>query len=358
GDGTALGRVPDPDHEILSLEDYRRRHAQYKRDPDLQAAHARHPWITVWDDHESANDSWKDGAQNHSEGEGAWSARRLAAIRAYHEWMPIRELPTGLFRQFRFGDLVDLVMLDTRLHGRDARVARGDQAGADDPRRSLLGADQTGWLLEALSASKRAGTRWRVIGQQVVFSPLRGVFGEFNADAWDGYRANRKAILDHLEREAIEDVVIVTGDVHSAWALDVPAEAPVVSAADGAPNASVAPGTPSAGPHAAPTAASYDPATGRGSRAVEVVAPAVSSPPFGSHPQGAEMVAKALPMNPQIRHSNVLENGWVLLDCTAERVRAEFFASESVKAQSSVCHRRAVLEAGRGTAHWVEIGSG
>jgi len=360
GDGTALGRVPDPVHEIVSLEDYRRRHAQYKRDPDLQAAHARHPWIPVWDDHESANDSWKGGAQNHTEGdapggpdgkgrgEGAWAARRLAAIRAYHEWMPIRELPTGLFRAFHFGALVDLVMLDTRLHGRDAKVGGKDHAGAADPARSLLGADQTAWLLEALSASKRAGTRWRVVGQQVVFAPLRGVFGEFNADSWDGYRANRKAILDHLERESIDDVVILTGDVHSAWALDVPAEAPIAAPESAEPTA----------PQAASSATAYDPATGRGSRAVEVVAPAVSSPPFGTHPQGAAMVERSAPMNPQIRYSNVLENGWVLLDVTAERVRAEFFASESVKSRTSVCHRRAALEARSGTNHFVDVSEG
>ncbi|MFO0691203.1 MAG: alkaline phosphatase D family protein [Myxococcota bacterium] len=373
GDGTALGRVPDPIHEIVSLEDYRRRHAQYKRDPDLRAAHARHPWIAVWDDHESANDAWKDGAQNHTEGaapgdangkgkgEGAWAARRLAAIRAYHEWMPIRELPTGLFRTFRFGGLADLVMLDTRIHGRDARVDRNDHAGAADPARSLLGAEQTAWLLEALSASKRAGTRWRLIGQQVVFAPLRGVFGDFNADSWDGYRANRAAILDHLEREAIDDVVILTGDVHSAWALDVPAEAPVAAigaAAKGAGGESTSGAKAGSTPIADAGATSYDPATGRGSRAVEVVAPAVSSPPFGTHPQGRAMVEKSAPMNPQIRYSNVLENGYVVLDLTAERVRAEFFASEPVKTRSAVCHRRAVLEAQAGANHWVVAGEG
>lgn len=378
GDGRALGRVPDPIHEIVSLEDYRRRHAQYKRDPDLQAAHARHPWIAVWDDHESANDAWKDGAQNHTagdapgdangkgKGEGAWAARRLAAIRAYHEWMPIRELPTGLFRTFHFGALADLVMLDTRLHGRDAKVGAQDHEGAADPARNLLGADQTAWLLEALSASKRAGTRWRLVGQQVVFAPLRGVFGEFNADSWDGYRANRAAILEHLEREAIDDVVILTGDVHSAWALDVPAEAPV-AAAPVAPVAGSTNGTGSestsgakAGstPLAGAGAPAYDPATGRGSRAVEVVAPAVSSPPFGTHPQGRAMVEKSAPMNPQIRYSNVVENGFVVLDVTAERVRAEFFASDPVQSRSTVCHRRAALEARSGTSHFVDASTG
>src|SRR5690606_5438995 len=124
---------------------------------DLQAAHARHPWVTIWDDHESANDAWRGGAENHSAEEGDWNARRLAAIRAYHEWMPIRDLPDGLFRSFRIGRLADLVLLDTRLHGRDARVGGQDHAGAADPARSLLGEDQAAWLEAQLSASQRAG---------------------------------------------------------------------------------------------------------------------------------------------------------------------------------------------------------
>ena len=199
GDGTALGRIPDPIHEIVTLEDYRRRHATYKADPALAAAHARHPWITVWDDHETANDSWSEGAENHQpETEGDWATRRLAAVRAYYEWMPIRELPTGLFRQFRFGGLVDLVMLDTRLHGRDRRPERTAEA-ANDPMRTLLGRDQTRWLLDALDASKAAGTRWRVVGQQVVFSPSDWGEANFNPDAWDGYRANRAEILSHVK---------------------------------------------------------------------------------------------------------------------------------------------------------------
>lgn len=326
GDGNALGRIPDPLHEIVSLEDYRRRHALYKSDPDLQAAHARHPWITVWDDHESANDSWSGGAQNHSADEGDWNARRLAAIRAYHEWMPIRDLPDGLFRSFRIGRLVDLVMLDTRLHGRDAQVGGRDHAGAEDPDRSLLGADQTAWLEAQLSASMRAGTRWRVVGQQVVFTPMRGVFGEFNADAWDGYRANRREILDHLVREGIGDVVILTGDVHSAWALEIPDLASDPRGPGG-----------------------FAPMEGRSSGAVELVAPAVSSRPFGSHPGARELVEKAPPA-PYIRYSNIDENGFLTLELTPERALAEFWFSDPVKSRSAHCRLDAAFEVRAGVS--------
>lgn len=124
--GKALGRVSDPTHEIVSLDDYRTRHAQYRSDPDLQEMTARHPMIAVWDDHETANNSYKQGAQNHDESEGDWSERKAAAIRAYHEWLPIRAPdPKQLertYRSFQYGDLATLIMLDTRLIGRDKQI--------------------------------------------------------------------------------------------------------------------------------------------------------------------------------------------------------------------------------------------
>ncbi len=331
GDGTALGRIPDPLHEIVSLEDYRRRHALYKSDPDLQAAHARHPWITVWDDHESANDSWAGGAQNHSAEEGDWNARRLAAIRAYHEWMPIRDLPNGIFRSFRIGSLADLVMLDTRLHGRDARVDGQDHAGAADPARSLLGADQAAWLEARLSDSMRAGTRWRVVGQQVVFAPMRGFFGEFNPDAWDGYRESRRRLLACMEREGIDDVVLLTGDVHSAWALEIP---DLASGAHG-PGGSEPMGEGRSG-------------------AVEFVAPAVSSAPFGSHPAARELVEKAPPA-PWVRYSNIDENGFLIVELTPDRALAEFWFSDSVKRRSADCRLEAAFETRAGTSRLVPV---
>ena len=116
------GRKVDPKGEVIALEDYWRRYALYRSDPDLQAVHAAHPFICVWDDHEIANDTWREGAQNHNEGEGEFEARKKAAVRAYHDWLPIRENPEGdqtrIYRSFDIGDLATLVMLDTRLVGR------------------------------------------------------------------------------------------------------------------------------------------------------------------------------------------------------------------------------------------------
>lgn len=312
GDGTSLGRIPAPLHETLTLEDYRVRHATYKSDPDLQAAHARHPWITVWDDHESANNSHRRGAQNHDDAsEGDWETRRLAAIRAYSEWMPIRDLPTGLFRTFRFGDLLDLVMLDTRLHGRDPAPPR-EEVAARDPARTLLGLDQTEWLLDALAESQGDAIPWRVIGQQVVVSPMPfGKFG-FNPDAWDGYRANRARILDFIADEAIANVVFLSGDVHSSWAFEVPAE------------------------------------DSDERRAVEFVCPAISSPPLGAAlTSRGEDLGDQLPDH--VAFVDVMNQGYAVLDVAPDRVRAEYVFTQPVDRRSPRTIGGPVLESQSGT---------
>ena len=158
----ALGRLSVPANELLSLDDYRRRHAQYKSDPDSKTVHAAMPLIAVWDDHEVANNAYLLGAQEHNPAtEGSWEARRAAAVQAYHEWMPIR---TGsdrlrIFRSFQFGNLLSLHMLDTRLVGRERQVDIGDLAGLNgpaartaaitqyaNPNRQLLGTAQLQWL--------------------------------------------------------------------------------------------------------------------------------------------------------------------------------------------------------------------
>jgi alkaline phosphatase D len=136
--GVKLGRVVDPPHEIVTLADYRRRHAQYKTDPDLQAAHARAAFICVWDDHEVANDSWLGGAENHQpETEGEWRTRKNAALQAYFEWMPIRDPQPGkpwesINRGFQFGDLATLLMVETRLLARSHQAVLGDRAATPE----------------------------------------------------------------------------------------------------------------------------------------------------------------------------------------------------------------------------------
>ncbi|MBU2272458.1 MAG: alkaline phosphatase D family protein, partial [Alphaproteobacteria bacterium] len=190
--GAPLGRIPEPAHEIVSLADYRQRHAQYKSDPQLQAAHARAPWIVSWDDHETANNSWMGGAENHSpETEGDWNTRKANALKAYFEWMPIRDpAPGGSFeamnRSFQFGDLASLIMLETRLtarddqldYGRDLDVVDGqpDVAGfrakINDPARRMMSEAQEAWLAKELTDSVQAGRPWQVLGNQVVMARM------------------------------------------------------------------------------------------------------------------------------------------------------------------------------------------
>jgi len=181
----ALGRSSQPANELLTLADYRLRHAQYKSDPDAKTLHARMPMIAVWDDHEIANDTWKDGAENHNPAtEGSFAARRAAALQAYHEWMPIRTGadPARIYRSFNFGSLVSLHMLDTRLLGRDRQVDIAELAGLagpaaqaaatavfSSPTRQMLGSEQLAWLQGQMAASSAT---WQVLGQQVLMGRM------------------------------------------------------------------------------------------------------------------------------------------------------------------------------------------
>ncbi len=189
--GRKLGRVVDPPHEIVTLDDYRRRHAQYKTDPDLQAAHARAAFICVWDDHEVANDSWTGAPRTTSpESEGDWRLRKAAALQAYFEWMPIRDPIPGkpwesINRGFQFGDLATLLMVETRLLARSHQAVLGARAATpenlaaelaerDRPDREMLGEPQRRWLERELERSVSGGTPWQLLGNQVVMARVAG----------------------------------------------------------------------------------------------------------------------------------------------------------------------------------------
>jgi alkaline phosphatase D len=223
-----------PAHEILTLADYRIRHGRYKTDPDLQALHATAPVVAIWDDHEIANDTWSGGAENHTEGaEGSWAERQSAAKRAYFEWMPVRPAIAGTtYRRLRFGKLVDLSLLDLRSY-RSQQVALGD-GEVDDPDRTLTGRAQLDWLKSQLASSDAT---WRLVGNPVMISPFAigslpaSLLGlpkggiALNTDQWDGYTDDRRELLAHLRAHAIRNTVFLTGDIHMAWANDVPYDA-------------------------------------------------------------------------------------------------------------------------------------
>lgn len=270
--GRRLGRLPDPPHEILTLADYRRRHAQVKSDGDMQAAHARAAFICVWDDHEVANDGWIGGAENHDPAtEGDWKARKAAAMQAYFEWMPIRDPKPGkpweaINRSFEFGDLATLAMVETRLLARSEQAeVKGGTPGKEQfaavmaerarPDRELLGPDQQRWLEGVLAQSVQAAKPWQLLGNQVIMARVAGpdlttgpnaasntariaalppAFRQrieqaaagykaglpFNFDAWDGYPAARERLYAAFRRAGSKPVVLA-GDSHAAWANDL-----------------------------------------------------------------------------------------------------------------------------------------
>jgi alkaline phosphatase D len=318
-------RPVDPPTEILALDDYRRRYANYRTDPDLQAVHQQHPFICVWDDHEVANNAWRDGAENHQPNEGDYHARRAAAYQAYLEWLPLRETGSArqplIHRSFALGDLADLVMLDTRIAGRDEQVNREEVLAVEDPRRSLLGAGQEGWLEGELVESVRAGTRWQILGQQVMFAPQTPAgTAAGNPDSWDGYRVARSRVFDMFERHGVSNPVVFTGDVHSSWGFDLPRG---VSGA-------------------------YDPATGRGSLGVEIVCPAVSSPSPFVGPEAQARLANVIKTRPHLRFVDGASRGYVVVDVTRDRLQADWWLLKSVKERNTEQHfaKGLVCEAG------------
>ncbi len=268
-------RIHEPAHEIVTLNDYRQRHAQYRRDEALQSATAHMPLIAVWDDHETSNDSWRTGAQNHqSDTEGSWEERRQAALRAYYEWMPIREPKSGrvrsdIYRNFRFGNLANLTCVETRLTARaepiiiesyidDMEAEGGAEKFREEilyaPDREMFGADQQDFIVKAQKQAKDDNIPWKLLANQVImgrlltpdFSPyiteeaLKTIevdwpevrdfitLSKYNVpvypDSWDGYPVAREAFYAALDTAEVNDVLVLTGDAHEFWLNDLTSE--------------------------------------------------------------------------------------------------------------------------------------
>lgn len=242
-------RLHHPIHEITTLADYRTRYGRYRTDPDLQAAHAALPWIVVWDDHEIANDNWAGGAENHAPAtEGSWQERQTAAMRAYFEWMPVRATAPSeaghLYRSLTFGDLAELTMMDLRTY-RDQQAPWNPVVFMEEGR-SMLGAEQYDWLLGKIETSQAT---WNLLGNSVMFAPLNLVSLQensltaqvaaaltknitaipVNGDQWDGYSAQRRALIDAL-RASPAHALFLTGDIHTEWAHTISKGEEVVAA--------------------------------------------------------------------------------------------------------------------------------
>ncbi len=342
--GVELNRNHEPANECISLADYRKRHAQYKADPDLQAAHAVAPWFCTWDDHESANNSYRTGAQNHSpDTEGDWSARKAAAVQAYLEWMPIRDPAAGrareaIWRKFDIGDLATLFLLESRLVGRGddltfeelfkvedrdrPPVAEALKAKINDPNRTMLGFEQEAWLAEELKNSTAANRKWQILGNQVTMAKVKmpnlqtgltpaqyekvpqaskrgwstARYGfEWNLDAWSGYPQARERLYQ-AAKAAKARLVTLTGDTHTAWANQL-----------------------------------HD-YTGQ-QRGIEFGCTSITSPGAGDNIPFEELNWLMPEANTEVLYYNAFAKGFTLLTLTPDHVEGEFIKVSTVKSR-------------------------
>lgn len=252
-----------PDHETVTLAQYRERFSTYRNDPDLQRLHQLYPVITMWDDHEVANDAWKDGAENHQpDKEGPYAVRETVAEKVYREWLPVSE---AYWAQYEIGKLATLFRLETRHLARDKPFDLGDlvkgKRGPEleaalvafrdgawrDPNRTLMGAEQEAWLAKGLKGSTKAGKPWQVLAQQIIMGQFgfgRGLVEgmtqdvekglrarilaanrvqqsgiPYAMDMWSGYPAARERLYQ-AALDANANLLVLAGDSHNAWAFD------------------------------------------------------------------------------------------------------------------------------------------
>ncbi|WP_348675601.1 alkaline phosphatase D family protein [uncultured Abyssibacter sp.] len=331
-------RAHQPPIDVVTVDDYRARYASYRREPELQALHAAHPMIWVWDDHETVDGTWSGGADPNDhdpEIHGPIEVRQANALQAAMEWLPIRPPdpanPERIYRDFAFGDLIDLFMLDTRRIGRD-EVLPGNLGVGDfftqtgdfvDPQRQMLGAEQEQWLIDGLQTSS---ARWRLLGNQVVLSPLK-LFGApaatgasifANPDQWDGYEPARNRLFDAIEQGGVDNIVVLTGDVHASIVFEVTRD----------PNNPLV----------------YDPLTGRGVLATEFVAPSISSagdpqtlgPDTSTGDLEDILLARGggalLAINIHGKYYEGTRNGYLVVDVDRERTQVEYWTVPTVTA--------------------------
>jgi alkaline phosphatase D len=348
------GRMLEPAGEAVALADYRLRLAAYRADPDLQRLHASAPMVMMWDDHETANDSWSGGAENHDPAkEGPWSARKAAAQRAYREWLPVSD---NAWESYEIGDLATLFRPETRLTARTRPLEFGEalRRGEDmkasltrfrdgawrDPQRTMLGTEQEAWLAGAFRRSAGQGTRWQLLAQQTVMGSwalpaearawLRAdapaevkqvtavgaaaaeVGLPLNLDAWDGYPAAR----DRLLRSALDadaNLVVLSGDSHNGWAFDLD----LAGTSAGAEFAGMSVTSPG----------------------LEAYAPGVAP---------AEVARALRARNPALKWTELQRRGYMTVTLTRDRATGEWLSLETVRTRSTKLAARQAMSIARG----------
>lgn len=338
-------RPHEPPHELVSLADYRVRHAQYRKDPDLQELHRLHPVVAIWDDHDVAGNGWVGGASAHdAHREGPWEERLAAGRQAWTEWLPVRLPvpgdPARIYRHLPLGSLADLLLLDTRFEGRHEQVDASTpepEAVLTDPTRRLMSDAQWQWLEDRL---RDRNGRWVVLGNQVMLSPLtvsdvpqpllaiaRGigtVIGDtvLNPDQWDGYPTERERLFQALRATASPDVAVLTGDIHSSWAAELSSEGGPVG--------------------------------------VEMVVPSASSETFaeviGPSVVDAPNLVTGLfrSEHPQIRWADIRRHGYAVVEVTRDSVQADWWHVPTVERQTDEETLAASWGAARGEGRLVE----
>ncbi|KAF4555768.1 Hypothetical protein D9617_2g057310 [Elsinoe fawcettii] len=337
-------RATNPPRTIYSLFDYRTRIAQYRTDLDLRLSHQNFAWVTTWDDHEVANNAWRDSssALNNTEdsfnraGGVSVEQRKMNAVRAYFEWMPIRQVNLDnnlrIWRNFRLGKLLDLTILDTRNYDRSITDLNWNENYLpdiyNDAGRTLMGSDQENWFYRTLRESKERGATWRVIGNQIVFSRINVTswFGSidlpFNYDQWDGYQSNRNRTYQVLYGDDIGNNIMLAGDSHANWVSDL-----VQLDSQSAPNAALN------GQDGLPA---YNQATGEGSIGVEFAVTAVSSSGFGGSVASANQQADELTRdNAELMWNEGYFRGYLKLTLTPEEARAEYYGAPTVRLRNA-----------------------
>lgn len=292
----SLNRAHLPAKELLTIQDYRSRYAQYRLDEQLQKIHQNAPFIAVWDDHEIANDTYTEGAQNHQEEEGDWNERKLAAQQAYFEWLPITDhTKYEIQREFNFGDLANLYMLDERLKGRTKQPMQEGESASNN---SMLGSEQYNWLVNAIHQSEAT---WNILGNQVLFSSItipEGVAGiKKSMDTWQGYLNERNNLFDEFHKHSItkgvaNNLIVLTGDIHSSLSLKL---------------------------------------EHRNKRlGVEWVAPSVTSANYNERyssckTKSVERKLRNKVLNPTLDFINLRHHGYVLIELTASQAKSTWF---------------------------------